>query len=160
MRHEQQLERLRIASLKELDALVGRYVTKEAPQVFWEEEQVCLRFDSLEEALEAMHDPYFQQFIPSDARAHSALTEVQEFRPYTSDLEHAWEVVQQLSANAEILCVRRVDGCWLASFGERPAASSRSAPVAICLAALRACGLEVELEAERPVSRPHDEAAA
>jgi hypothetical protein len=154
------MERLRIASLKELDALVGRYLTKEAPQTFWEEEQVCLRFDSLEEALEAMHDPYFQKFIPAEGRLQSSLTEVQEFRPYSADLEHAWEVVGALTASAETLCIRRVDGRWQASFGDRPAVGSRSAPVAICLAALRTCGLEVELIAERPKDLSRNEAAA
>jgi hypothetical protein len=145
MRTEPKLERLRVASLKELDALVGRYLTKESPQVFWEEQQVCLRFDSLEEALEAMRDPYFQEFIPKGSRSSSALTEVQEFRPYSSDLLLAWEVVEQLSAEADALSVRREEGRWMAAFGDRPPAISRSAPVAICLAALRTRGIEVEL---------------
>lgn len=154
------MERLRIASLKELDALVARYLTKEAPQIFWEEAQVCLRFDSLEEALEAMHDPYIQQFIPAEARSQSALIEVQEFRPYSSDLKYAWEVIGHLTAESEPLCIRRIDGRWHASFGDRPSASSRSAPVAICLAALRTCGLEVELIAELQTQMTRNEAAA
>lgn len=148
MRTEPKTGRLRVASLKELDALVGRYLTKETPQIFWEEQQVCLRFDSLEEALEAMRDPYFQGFIPKDGRAQSSLTEVNEYRPYSSDLVVAWEVVEQLSANAEGLRVRREDGRWIASFGEWPPAISHSAPAAICLAALRTQGLDVELTSE------------
>ncbi len=148
MRKEPKTERLRVASLKELDALVGKYLTKETPQIFWEEQQVCLRFDSIEEALEAMHDPYFQQFIPKDARPHSSLTEVQEFRAYSSDLNFAWEVVEQLSSDADAFHVRREQGQWIAGFGEHPTAISRSAPVAICLAALRAHGIDVELVME------------
>ena len=150
MRKEPTPERLRIASLKELDALVGKYLTKETPQIFWEEQQVCLRFDSIEEALEAMHDPYFQQFIPKDARQSSSLTEVQEFRAYSSDLNCAWEVVEQLSTEAEAFHVRREKGQWIAAFGDRPETVSRSAPVAICLAALRVRGIEVELAMEWP----------
>jgi hypothetical protein len=145
MRKEPKMERLRVANLKELDALVGKYLTKETPQIFWEEQQVCLRFDSIEEALEAMHDPYFQQFIPKDARPHSSLTEVQEFRAYSSDLNCAWEVVEQLGSDAATFHVRRENGLWLAAFGEYPVVTSRSAPVAICLAALRARGIDVEI---------------
>lgn len=148
MRKEPTTERLRIATLKELDALVGRYLTKETPQIFWEEQEVCLRFDSIEEALEAMHDPYFQQFIPKDARQNSSLTEVQEFRAYSSDLNCAWEVVEQMSTDADTFRVKREKGHWVAAFGEHPETVSRSAPVAICLAALRARGIHVELAAE------------
>jgi uncharacterized protein YecE (DUF72 family) len=142
------MERLRVASLKELDALVGKYLTKEAPQIYWEEEQVCLRFDSIEEALEAMHDPYFQQFIPKDVRAKSSLTEVHEFRAYSSDLNCAWEVVERMNSEHDAFHVVRKNGHWVAAFADYPEAHSRSAPVAICLAALRARGIDVELVTE------------
>ena len=145
MRKEPKMERLRVASLKELDALVGKYLTKETPQVFWEEQQVCLRFDSIEEALEAMHDPYFQQFIPKDARPHSSLTEVHEFRAYSSDLNCAWEVIDQLSTDGEAFQIHKEQGKWCAAFGESAKVASHSAPVAICLAALLARGIDVEL---------------
>jgi hypothetical protein len=145
MRKEPKMERLRVGSLKELDALVGKYLTKETPQIFWEEQQVCLRFDSIEEALEAMHDPYFQQFIPKDALPHSSLTEVQEFRAYSSDLNCAWEVVEHVASDTVAFQVHREKGQWIASFGDHPTATSRSAPIAICIAALRACGIDVEL---------------
>lgn len=160
MRNEPQMERLRAATLKELDALVGKYLTKETPQVFWEEQQVCLRFDSIEEALEAMHDPYFQQFIPEDVRSHSSLTEVQEFRAYSSDLNCAWEVVEQLSPEAGTFRVRRLNGEWVAAFGDRAEAVSRSAPVAICLAALRARGIDVEIAMEWAPAATKDRAVA
>ena len=145
MRKETTTERLRVTSLKELDALVGKYLTKETPRIFWEEQQVCLRFDSIEEALEAMHDPYFQQFIPKDALPHSSLTEVHEFRAYSADLNSAWEVVELLAANAGPFQVNRENGLWVAGFGEHPKATSRSAPIAICLAGLRARGIDVDL---------------
>ena len=148
MRNEPKMERLRVACLKELDALVGKYLTKETPQVFWEEQQVCLRFDSIEEALEAMHDPYFQQFIPKDARPHSSLTEVHEFRAYSSDLNCAWEVIEQLSTGGDAVQIHKENGKWTAAFGDHPKVESHSAPVAICLAALLARGIDVELSAD------------
>ncbi len=155
MRKESTTERLRVTSLKELDALVGKYVTKETPQIFWEEQQVCLRFDSIEEALEAMHDPYFQQFIPKDALPHSSLTEVHEFRAYSSDLNSAWEVVEHLAGHAGPFQVNREEGQWVAGFGDHSKARSRSAPIAICLAGLRARGIEVDLPVDwAPVPAP------
>jgi len=161
MRKESTMERLRVTSLKELDALVGKYLTKETPQIFWEEQQVCLRFDSIEEALEAMHDPYFQQFIPKDALPHSSLTEVHEFRAYSSDLNSAWEVVEHLTGNAGLFQVNRENGQWVASFGDSPKAVSRSAPIAICLAGLRARGIDVDLPMDwAPVPVPEVAAKA
>lgn len=154
------MERLRVASLKELDALVGIYLTKETPQVFWEEQQACLRFDSIEEALEAMHDPYFQELIPKDERPHSSLTEVQEFRAYSSDLSLAWEVIERLSSAAVAFRVQRENGHWVAAFGEHPPSFSRSAPVAICLAALEARGIQVELITEWASPAPRHRAVA
>jgi hypothetical protein len=148
MRNNTDAEKLRIDSLKELDALVGKYVVLQNPQVFWEEQHACLRFDSIEEALEAMHDPYFQQFIPEDARPHTALTEIQEYRAYSSDIMLAWEVVEKIGGGAAILRICREGGHWVAAFGEAAAATSRSAPVAICLAALRLRGIDVELITE------------
>jgi hypothetical protein len=155
MRKEPKMERLRVASLKELDALVGKYLTNETPQVFWEEQQVCLRFDSIEEALEAMHDPYFQQFIPKDARPHSSLTEVHEFRAYSSDLNCAWEVIDQLSTDGDAVQIHKENGKWSASFGEHGKVVAHTAPVAICLAALLARGIDVELAMEWPPQGVH-----
>jgi hypothetical protein len=160
MRTEDDNLRLRVASLKELDALVGKYLVKETPQVFWEEEHACMRFDSIEEALEAMRDPYFQLFIPEEARPHTALKEVQEFRAYSSELTLAWEVVERISPQLEPMHVRCENGLWSAAFGDRPECSSRSAPVAICLAALRAHGMDVDLSAERKLDSGQGRAVA
>jgi len=148
MRNDDADHKLRVASLKELDALVGKYLTKEAPQVFWEEEHACLRFESAEEALEAMRDPYFQLFIPEEARARTALKEVQEFRAYSSELALAWELVERVSPQLEPLHVRCQSSVWYAAFGSQPESCSHSAPVAICLAALRAHGMDVDFCAE------------
>jgi hypothetical protein len=160
MRNDDAHLKLRVASLKELDALVGKYLTKETPQVFWEEEHACMRFESIEEALEAMRDPYFQLFIPEDARAHTALKEVQEFRAYSSELALAWEVVERISPKVEPMHVRCENGTWFAAFGDQAESSSRSAPVAICLAALRAHGMDVDFLIERKATPGSDRAVA
>jgi hypothetical protein len=160
MRNEDPHVKLRVASLKELDALVGKYLTKETPQIFWEEEHACLRFESIEEALEAMRDPYFQLFIPADARANTALKEVQEFRPYSSDLALAWEVVERISPKLEALHIRCEAGVWYAAFGTQQDSIAASAPVAICLAALRANGMDVDLCTDRDASSGNDRAVA
>jgi len=160
MRNEDAHLKLRVASLKELDALVGKYLTKETPQVFWEEEHACLRFDSIDEALEAMRDPYFQLFIPEDARANTALKEVQEFRAYSSELPLAWEVVERISPQLEPLHVRSQSGVWYAAFGNQAESCSHSAPVAICLAALRAHGMDVDFTLEWKSQPGSDRAVA
>lgn len=159
MRNDDVNPKLRVASLKELDALIGKYLIKETPQIFWEEEHACMRFDSIEEALEAMRDPYFQLFIPEEARANTALKEVQEFRAYSSELALAWEVVERISPQLEPMHVRCENGYWFATFGTQPEASSRSAPVAICLAALRAHGMEVDFALEWVPSASHNDRA-
>ncbi|HSI11914.1 MAG TPA: hypothetical protein VK961_07710 [Chthoniobacter sp.] len=160
MRNDDAHLKLRVASLKELDALVGKYLTKETPQVFWEEEHACLRFESIEEALEAMRDPYFQLFIPEDARANTALKEVQEFRAYSSELALAWGVVERISPHLEPLHIRCVNSVWYAAFGQQSESTSESAPVAICLAALRAHGMDVDFCVEQISSQGSHRAVA
>jgi len=140
--------------------LVGKYLTKESPQVFWEEEHACLRFESAEEALEAMRDPFFQLFIPPEARATTALKEVQEFRAYSSELALAWEVVERISPQLEPMHVRCQSGMWYAAFGDQAESCSPSAPVAICLAALKAHGMDVDLSSERKPEAGSDRAVA
>jgi hypothetical protein len=107
-----------------------------------------------------MRDPYFQLFIPEDARANTALKEVQEFRAYSSELALAWEVVERLSPELEPLHIRCVDGVWYAAFGAQPESSSSSAPVAICLASLRAYGMDVDFCLEHISTQGGDRAVA
>ena len=67
--------------------------------------------------------------------------------PYSTDIGAAWEVVEKVPY---ALCLMRVDGKWRAQFWEfgkytsRPQgeADAPTAPHAICLAALRALGVE------------------
>ena len=148
MRNENAIDWLRVESLEALDALVGRYITGEEPQVHWEDSHAHMKFDSADEALEALREPYFQQFIPASVRATTVLREVQDFLPYSSDLAMAWQVVEKVATPRFSLRIWRDRRSWCAAFGECPAMSARTAPAAICLAALRVRGLEVALTEE------------
>lgn len=78
--------------------------------------------------------------------------------PYTTDIAWAWEVVEKLGAKslnavahkvgfATFTMARYPSGDWRASLvghGAVAAAIAPTAPEAICIAALRACGVEVE----------------
>ena len=149
MRNESTTARVRVGTLRELDALVGKYLTGEPPQTYWEDSHSFLRFDSIEEALNALGDPYFQRCFPEGVRLDNELSEVFEFRAYSSDLSLAWEVVERLSGTVNTLRVKREKNRWVAAFGDGPAASASAAPVAICLAALRTRGIEVDFDEER-----------
>ena len=160
MRNEVTTARVRVETLRELDALVGKYLIGEDPQTYWEDSHSFLRFDSIEEALNAMADPYFQRCFPEGVRLDNELSEVFEFRAYSSDLSLAWEVVERLSGTVNTLRVKREKNRWVAAFGDGPAVSASSAPVAICMAALRTRGIEVDFDQERTPWLGKDRAAA
>ena len=134
----------------ELDALVGRHLTGEQPKRHWEDSHSHLRCESFEEACEALRDPYFQQFTPEERRPDTILHEVEIFRPYSTSIDAAWEVVEALGSPGEALKIKRDKGRWAAAFGDRPAVLGGTAALAICLAALRAKGIEVEFSATAP----------
>jgi hypothetical protein len=144
MGNETSTVRVRIESLAELDALVGRYVTGEKPQSHWEDSHAGLHFDTLEEALEALREPYFQQFIPEQDRGRTVLREIEEYRCYSTDLDLAWETVARLGSAKAPLMVWRESDAWHAAFGAVAGVGAETAPVAICLAGLRSRGIDVE----------------
>ena len=141
-------QRIRIGSLAELDGLVARHLTGAAPTTFWEDSHAFLHCDTFEEAVEALHDPYFQQFTPEERDPDTVLREVRVFRPYSSDVDEALTLIEMLSGSA-VFSFRFTGGRWEAAFGEQPVVQGRTAPLAICLAALRVRGIEVELDLER-----------
>ncbi len=96
--------------------------------------------------MEALHDPYFQQFVVDGAPPTTVLMEVKEFRRYSTDLNAAWDLVERFSDRSEPLQVRCEGRRWVAAFGPRQATEAATAPIAICLAALRAKGVNVECE--------------
>lgn len=139
-----QTARVLIGTLRELDALVAKYLMGESPQTYWEDNHSYLRFDSIEEALSTLADPYFQRCFPDGVRLDNELSEVFEFRAYSSDLNLAWEVVERLSGTINTLRIRREKSRWVVAFGDEPPVSASAVPLAICLAALQARGIEVE----------------
>ncbi len=148
MRNENETAWVKVESLSALDALVGRYITGEQSQIHWEDSHAHMRFDSANEALEALREPYFQQFIPASVRATTVLREVQEFLPYSSDLEVSWQVIERVATPRQNFRIWRDRRSLCAAFGDFPAVSARTGPIAICLAALRVRGLEVGLSEE------------
>jgi hypothetical protein len=152
MRNEDALERIRVRSIEELDAVVGKFLTAEKPRVQWEDAHTQLQFDSVEEAIEAARDPFFRQFVQTEAPRTTVVTEVREYRRYSSDIRDAWLLVERLTERGVSLFLRQEDGRWLAHFGDQEPVSSLSGPVAICLAALRMCGVEIEGDIDRFVA--------
>jgi hypothetical protein len=148
MANQSSLERIRIASLTDLDALVGTRLTGETPVTHWEDGHTLFVFSSVEEALESLQDPYYQHFKPLDPNAPRVLREIKEFRRYSTDLSAAWDVVETVSSPVAPLQVACEADRWVASFGKGPAVVAESAPVAICMAALQARGIAVEFVEE------------
>lgn len=149
MRNEHSTDWVKVEALEELNALVGRYITGEQPQVHWEDSHAHMRFESAEEGLEALREPYFRQFIPAQVRAATVLREVQEFAPYASDLASAWQIVETIATPRHPFRLWRDYDQWCAAFGELPPVLGRTAPIAVCLAALRLRGLEVAISERR-----------
>lgn len=147
---------VRVRSLAELDALVGKYLTGETPCVHWVNSNTDFWFDSVEEAVEAVNDPFFHQFTRPNDAATTVLTEVRVFRRYSTELTIAWELVGYLTHGLEPLLVRREGESWESAFGEREFISAPTAPIAICLAALRTRGVEVECQLETAAETPAD----
>ncbi len=140
---------LRPASLSDLDALVGDYITGEKPAVQWMDSHALFRFETRREATAALHDPYYQRFFPHVDWKNADVVKVRTYRPYSTDLKAAWLVVERLSDPRIALELCSVKGGWRASFGGAIPITARSAPVAICLAGLRFRGIEVEVSPEQ-----------
>ncbi len=140
-------------ALHGLDELVGRFVTFERPEVHWEDPGGNFRFDSVEEAMEALHDPHFGQHLrQGKGGAPVLLKEVEEFPCYSGDIATAWEAVARFD---RALHVRHAEGKWLVAFDGTEPIAAASAPVAICCAALRAKGIEIDFtDSLAPIDEP------
>ena len=144
MRHVYPAERVQVGSLSELDALIGTHVTGERPIIRWENRQTQFVFGSVEEAIDALSDPYYSSFAPMATNAAAVLFEIKEYRRYSSDLNAAWDVVETVTSPEQPLQVAVEGERWVAVFGDGPGVVAPTAPVAICVAALRAKGVAVE----------------
>jgi hypothetical protein len=133
--------RIYIASLCQVDALVGECVTGDAPEIVWQDSYGLFRFPSREEAEEAIHQSYYQLFRPDLDWDAASVDEVRRFPPYSSDLMSAWGVLERLAAEARQPEIRRQGNSWRAAFSGAEATAATPA-LAICLAALRARGID------------------
>ncbi len=140
---------IRIASAADLDALVGQHVTGEAPEIYWEDSHGQFQFETEAEARRALHDPYYQHFLPEVDWTKTIVREVRAYRPYCAEAALIWVVVEKATANYGSLGVWRENARWYAAFGPHPPGIARTANVAICLAALRACGINPEVNHDR-----------
>ena len=135
--------------MRELDALVAEHLTGEVPEIYWEDAHAVFRFETEHEAVEAMRKLKAQLNLPKVDWESMAVTRIKSYRPYSSDVSAAWVVIEKISSPANPLQIRREKGRWHVAFGDQVEAVSRSSSVAICLAALRAIGIEVELDHDR-----------
>ena len=129
--------------------LVGIHVTGEMPEVFWADSHGLFQFATESEAREAMNDPYYQQFLPDVDWAQTVIRKVNVYRPCCSDAEALWRVIEKASERHGALSVVKKQGRWWAGFGTAGKKDARTAAVAVCLAALEAAGVAVEIHHDR-----------
>jgi hypothetical protein len=139
-------ELLRVKTLAELDALVGTHVTLEKPEVYWEDSHGYFQFHSEVEARQALRDPYYQRFLPDVDWAKTVIREVRVYRNYASNPAANWAAADRAIAQFGPMTVWRETGNWLATFGSFPKGEARHPMVAICLAALIAGGVQMEID--------------
>ena len=139
-------EPVRVKSLSELDALVGIHVTREKPEVFWEDSHGYFQFHSEVEARQALKDPYYQRFLPDVDWSKTLIREVRVYQNYSSSPVANWVAADRAIAQFGPMTVWRDTGHWRATFGSFPNGEARNPMVAICLAALIAGGLKLDVD--------------
>lgn len=135
----------KIASLDQLDAMVGRYVMDDRPKIYWEHADSQWRFDHLSDALDALKDPFFVSLVPASSLSSLAIAEVREYPAYSVDPAAALKIVERLGCDRRPLTLLPFAHRWTAAFGADERVEAPSPSMAICIAALRARGIEVEL---------------
>jgi hypothetical protein len=140
---------IRIASVAMLESLVGSRIVGEVPEVYWADSHGHFQFDTEEEARAAVNDPYYQQFLPVVDWSTTVIEEVRVYRPYCSDCASIWRLVEKAADSHGPLAIVRKRGRWWAAFGRHGKRDARTAPVAVCLAALEAAGIAVEIDHDR-----------
>jgi hypothetical protein len=140
------VQRPKIRTLSELDAMVGQFVIGEVPTTHWEDSQGLFRFETEEEALESLNDIYFQLFLPNLDWSQTVFVEIKSYRSYSTDFASTLEVIEKLAAQGQKFLLTKSNGKWVAEFGVSSSATAWSLAVAICAAALEAIGLDVEID--------------
>jgi hypothetical protein len=146
---EKSLSRVRVNTMRELDALVGEHLTGEVPEVYWEDAHAVFRFETEEEALEALKRLKSQPSLPKVNWESVTVTKIKSYRLYSSDIATAWSVVEKIAGAENGLRMRREGGMWHVSFGHHGECVARSASVAICVAGLRTVNIEVVFDPDR-----------
>ena len=139
----------RVSSTSDLDALVGQYITLEAPESYWEDSHGYFQFHSEVEAKRAMRDPYYQRFLSDVDWTKTVIREVRVYRRYTSDHDANWALCEKAVVRFGVLSIWRETGWWHAAFGKCRNAKARNPTIAICLAALRAADVAFEIDHDR-----------
>ena len=141
--------RLRVNTLQELDALVAEHLTGEVPEVYWEDAHAVFRFETEQEALEALKRLKAQPNLPKVDWDAVTLSEIKNYRPYSSEIAAAWSVVEKIDTAVNGLRCQREDGMWRVAFGACGEVAARSVPVAICVAGLRTVNIDVLFDPDR-----------
>jgi len=141
--------KMKIATLRQLDALVGEQLMNEVPEVYWEDAHAVFRFETEQEALEAVKRMKMQLNLPRIDWDSMTVTQIKSYRPYSSDITALWAVIDKVSTSENPLHMRREKGEWYVSFGKYRECVSLSSPAATCVAALLTIGVEVDLDRDR-----------
>lgn len=139
----------KVATLAELDALVGEHVVMETPELHWEDSHGTFQFETEAEARNAIHDPYYQNFLPDVDWAETIVRQVRTYRAYATDIVAFWRMVAAVSESHGALKLTRDCGQWCAGFGKGTECRAHSPQIAVCLAALKAQGLKVDVDHAR-----------
>ena len=133
--------RIRVAAMSHFDALVGEYVTGDPPEVAWQDSYGLFRFTSRAEAEEAIHNSYYRLFRPDLDWDMATIEEIRHLPPLFQRPDG-----RVGSGRAPR---RRVPpdgdsppGRLLARRFFRRGSFRRTPALAICLAALRARGID------------------
>jgi hypothetical protein len=143
--------RVRVTTMRELDALVGEHLAHEIPEVYWEDAHAVFRFETESEAMEAIKKLKTQLNLPKVNWEAVKVTQIKSYRAYSSEIAIAWGVVEKITASPgrNNLRIRRDKGMWHAAFGDHDESAARGAAVAICVAGLRTEGIEVLFDPDR-----------
>ncbi len=133
--------KIRVATMAQLDALVGEYVTEDPPEIAWQDSYGLFRFTSQEEAEESIHNAYYRLFRPDLDWDSAIVEEVRIYPSYSSDLMAAWTIVERLGEESRQAEIRRQGDLWRCAFSGTEAFAGTPA-MAICLAALRSRGID------------------
>lgn len=141
--------KIRVETLRELDALVGEHIIGETPEVYWEDAHSFFRFESEDEAFVTLKKFAKQLNLPTVDWESMEVVEVKSYQPYSNNIATAWMVAEKLAAQELPMKIWRERGMWRAVFGDGAVATALSAPVAICAAALWTKGVEVTADLDR-----------